>query len=32
MNEEGILKKVDFIGSSRDDLKEFPAEVKQVIK
>lgn len=31
MNEERILKKVDFIGSSRDDLKELPEEVKQDI-
>ena len=31
MNEEGVLKRVDFIGSSRDDLKEFPDEVKQDI-
>jgi len=23
------LKKLDFIGSSRDDLREFPDEVKQ---
>ena len=31
MNEERILKRVDFVGSSRDDLKEFPDEVKQDI-
>ncbi|MFH1441064.1 MAG: type II toxin-antitoxin system RelE/ParE family toxin [Candidatus Omnitrophota bacterium] len=31
MNRERILKKVDFIGSSRNDLKEFPDEVKQDI-
>lgn len=31
MNKERILKKVDFIGSSRNDLKEFPDEVKQDI-
>ncbi|MBI5145171.1 MAG: type II toxin-antitoxin system RelE/ParE family toxin [Candidatus Omnitrophica bacterium] len=31
MNGEGILKKVDFIGSSKEDLKEFPDEVKQDI-
>ena len=31
MSEERILKRVDFIGSSRDDLKEFPEEVKQDI-
>jgi len=29
MSEEGILKRVDFVGSSREDLKEFPEEVKQ---
>lgn len=29
MSEERILKRVDFIGSSREDLKEFPDEVKQ---
>jgi phage-related protein len=31
MSEEGVLKRVDFVGSSRDDLKEFPDEVKQDI-
>lgn len=31
MSEERILKRVDFIGSSREDLKEFPEEVKQDI-
>jgi len=31
MSEERILKRVDFIGSSRNDLKEFPEEVKQDI-
>jgi len=31
MSEERILKRVDFIGSSRKDLKEFPEEVKQDI-
>ena len=31
MSEERILKRIDFIGSSREDLKEFPEEVKQGI-
>jgi len=31
MSEEGIIKRVDFIGSSREDLKGFPEEVKQDI-
>jgi len=31
MNEERILKRVDFIGSSREDLKKFPEDVKQDI-
>ena len=31
MSETGILKKLDFIGSSREDLKEFPEEVRQDI-
>ena len=31
MNEERIIKRVDFVGSSRDDLREFPDEVKQDI-
>ena len=30
-NEEKILKRVDFIGSSLEDLKKFPDEVKQDI-
>ena len=29
MNEESVLKPLDWIGSSREDLKEFPEEVKQ---
>ena len=28
MNEERILKRIDFIGSSREGLKKFPEEVK----
>ncbi len=31
MAEHGALKPLDFIGSSREDLKEFPDEVKQDI-
>ncbi len=31
MSEERTLKRVDFIGSSREDLKGFPEEVKQDI-
>lgn len=31
MSEERILKRIDFIGSSREDLREFPDEVKQDI-
>ncbi len=31
MNEERILKRIDFIGPSREDLKNFPEEVKQDI-
>ena len=31
MNEERILKRVDFVGASREDLKKFPDEVKQDI-
>lgn len=31
MDEERTLKKLDFIGSSREDLKEFPEEVRQDI-
>ena len=31
MNEERILKRIDFIGSSRENLKKFPEEVKQDI-
>ncbi len=31
MSEERILKRVDFIGSSREDLRGFPEEVKQDI-
>lgn len=31
MNEGRILKRVDFVGSSRDNLKAFPEEVKQDI-
>jgi len=31
MSEERIPKRVDFIGSSREDLKKFPEEVKQDI-
>lgn len=31
MSEERILRRVDFIGSSREDLKRFPEEVKQDI-
>jgi len=31
MNEERILKRIDFVGSSREDLREFPDEVKQDI-
>lgn len=31
MAEEKMLKKLDFIGSSREDLKDFPEEVKQDI-
>ena len=30
-NEEKILKRVDFIGSSLEDLKKFPDEIKQDI-
>ena len=28
---EGFLKQLDFVGSSRDDLREFPEEVRQDI-
>lgn len=31
MSEEKALKKIDFIGSSREERKEFPDEVKQNI-
>ena len=31
MSEERIIKRVDFVGSSRDDLRGFPEEVKQDI-
>ena len=31
MAEQAVLKPLDFIGSSREDLKEFPDEVKQDI-
>ena len=31
MAERGALKPLDFVGSSREDLKEFPDEVKQDI-
>ena len=31
MNEEQRLKQLDWIGSSKEDLKEFPEEVKQDI-
>ena len=31
MAEQGALKPLDFIGSSREDLREFPDEVKQDI-
>ena len=31
MSEERISKQLDFIGSSREDLKEFPEEVRQDI-
>ena len=31
MSTPGVLKQLDFIGSSREDLKEFPDEVKQDI-
>ena len=31
MSEEKALKQLDFIGSSREDLKEFPEEVRQDI-
>ncbi len=31
MNDERILKRVDFIGPSKEDLKGFPDEVKQDI-
>ena len=31
MNGEKVLKQLGFIGSSREDLKEFPEEVKQEI-
>ncbi len=31
MSEERILKRVDFVGSSKEDLKDFPEEVKQDI-
>ena len=29
MSNPGVLKPLDFVGSSREDLKEFPDEVKQ---
>ena len=31
MSSGGVLKPLDFVGSSREDLKEFPDEVKQDI-
>lgn len=31
MSEEKVLKQLDFIGSSREDIKEFPEEVRQDI-
>jgi len=31
MSDEGALKPLDFIGSSREDVREFPDEVKQDI-
>ena len=31
MGEETGLKRLDFVGSSREDLKEFPDDVKQDI-
>jgi phage-related protein len=31
MSEERIIKRVDFVGSSRDDLRGFPEEVKHDI-
>ena len=31
MSKERMLKRIDFIGSSREDLREFPEEVKQDI-
>ena len=29
MDEQGNLKRLDFVGSSREDLKEFPEQVRQ---
>ena len=31
MGDAGVLKPLDFVGSSREDLKEFPDDVKQDI-
>ena len=31
MGDSGVLKPLDFVGSSREDLKEFPDDVKQDI-